>query len=327
MKYCGREFTDAELAGIRQLLAEDPMMTRWALSRLVCETLGWRKPDGGLKDMSCRVALLRMQDDGLVLLPPPRRKNGNGKRHVHRTQQADPQPPLSTPVDEFVDLRLELVADKRDSLLWNEYIDRYHYLGYQPLPGAQLRYFAHAEGRILALLGFGAAAWKTAPRDTFIGWTREKRASRLHLVVNNARFLILALLGFGAAAWKTAPRDTFIGWTREKRASRLHLVVNNARFLVLPWVTSKNLASKLLGLAARRLPADWHLRYGYRPVILETFIEKQRFSGTCYKAANWLCLGDTQGRGKLDSDRLHALPIKSVWVYPLSHRFRASLTG
>ncbi|OGV62515.1 MAG: hypothetical protein A3K19_17895 [Lentisphaerae bacterium RIFOXYB12_FULL_65_16] len=285
MKYCGREFTDAELAGIRQLLAEDPMMTRWALSRLVCETLGWRKPDGGLKDMSCRVALLRMQDDGLVLLPPPRRKNGNGKRHVHRTQQADPQPPLSTPVDEFVDLRLELVADKRDSLLWNEYIDRYHYLGYQPLPGAQLRYFAHAEGRILALLGFGAAAWKTAPRDTFIGWTREKRASRLHLVVNNARFL------------------------------------------VLPWVTSKNLASKLLGLAARRLPADWHLRYGYRPVILETFIEKQRFSGTCYKAANWLCLGDTQGRGKLDSDRLHALPIKSVWVYPLSHRFRASLTG
>jgi len=284
MKYCGREFTDAELAGIRRLLDEDPKRTRWALSRLVCETLGWRKPDGGLKDMSCRVAMLRLQHDGLLLLPPPRRKNGNGKRYVRRTPQAEPQPPFCTPAGELRDLRLDLVADKRDSLLWNEYVDRYHYLGYQPLPGAQLRYFARAEGRILALLGFGAAAWKTAPRDDFIDWTREERESRLHLVVNNARFLIL------------------------------------------PWVASKHLASKLLGLAARRLPADWHVCYGYRPVLLETFVEKQRFSGTCYKAANWLCLGDTQGRGKLDRDRLHALPIKSVWVFPLSPRFRATLT-
>ena len=285
MKYCGREFTDTELAGIRRLLVEDPKTTRWALSRLLCETLGWRKPDGGLKDMSCRVALLRMQEHGLLLLPPPCRKNGNGKRHVRRTPHAEPQPLICTPVGDLRDLRLEIVAGKRDSLLWNEYVDRYHYLGYQPLPGAQMRYFARAEGRILALLGFGAAAWKTAPRDDFIGWNRVQRESRLHLIVNNARFLIL------------------------------------------PWVASKHLASKLLGLAARRLPADWLSRYGYRPVLLETFVDKRRFSGTCYQAANWLRLGDTQGRGKLDTAHAHALPVKSVWVLPLTPRFRDALTA
>jgi len=284
MKYCGREFTDTELAGIRRLLVEDPKTTRWALSRLLCETLGWRKSDGGLKDMSCRVALLRMQEHGLLLLPPPCRKNGNGKRHVRRTPHAEPQPLICTPVGDLRDLRLEIVAGKRDSLLWNEYVDRYHYLGYQPLPGAQMRYFARAEGRILALLGFGAAAWKTAPRDDFIGWNRVQRESRLHLIVNNARFLIL------------------------------------------PWVASKHLASKLLGLAARRLPADWLSRYGYRPVLLETFVDKRRFSGTCYQAANWLRLGDTQGRGKLDTAHAHALPLKSVWVFPLAKRFRQVLT-
>ncbi len=284
MRYCGREFLNAELAEIRRLIAEDPNRTRWAISQRVCETLGWRKPDGGLKEMSCRVALLRMQEDGLVRLPPPRRKNGNGKRSLRRTPRAEPQPPVCTPVSELRDLRLQLVASEGDSRLWNEYVDRYHYLGYTPLPGAQLRYVARVEGRVLALLGFGAAAWKTAPRDDFIGWTVRERESRLHLVVNNARFLIL------------------------------------------PWVTSKYFASKLLGLAARRLPGDWHARYGYRPVLLETFVEKERFSGTCYRAANWLCLGDTQGRGKLDRHRLHTLPLKSVWVFPLTPRFRRLLT-
>ncbi len=284
MRYCGREFLDAELAEIRRTIAEDPNRTRWAISQRVCETLGWRKPDGGLKEMSCRVALLRMQEDGLVRLPPPRGRNGNGTRSRRRTRQAEPQQPFLTPARARRNLRLDLVKTKPDSLLWNEYVDRYHYLGYTPLPGAQLRDVARVDDRVLALLGFGAAAWKTAPRDAFIGWTPLQREQRLHLVVNNARFLIL------------------------------------------PWVTSTHLASKLLGLAARRLPGDWHARYGYRPVLLETFVEKERFSGTCYRAANWLYLGDTQGRGKLDRHRLHALPRKSVWAFPLTPRFRRLLT-
>ena len=190
---------------------------------------------------------------------------------------------MTTPAGALEDLRLELVSSRAQSRLWNEYVQRHHYLGYQPLPGAQLRYFARSQGRVLALLGFGAAAWKTAPRDLFIGWSHDQRKQRLHLVVNNARFLIL------------------------------------------PWVRSPHLASKLLGMAARCLPDDWLQRYGYRPVLLETFVEKERFAGTCYKAANWKLLGETQGRGKLDVHTRRALPVKTVWVLPLARRFREIL--
>ncbi len=168
--------------------------------------------------------------------------------------------------------------------MWNEYIERYHYLGHKPLPGAQLRYFIYAQNQPIALLGFGAAAWQTAPRDLFIGWSHEQRKKNLHLIVNNARFLIL------------------------------------------PWVQSKNLASMILGKAAKRLPDDWHTHYHYRPVLLETFVEKTRFEGTCYKAANWKYLGQTKGRGKLGVAGKQSVPIKDLWTYPLSTRFREHLT-
>jgi len=282
MKYCGREFSDAELERIRYLALE-PKMTRNALSKKVCQEFGWRKHDGGLKDMSCRVALLRMQADELVQLPAARHRKGI-LGHIRNTEQTEPQALLSSPVKELQGIHLELVSTKSDSRLWNEYIDRYHYLGYKPLPGAQLRYFARSDEGLLALFGFGAAAWKTAPRDNFIGWTPTMRETRLHLVVNNARFLIL------------------------------------------PWIQSKHLASKLLGLVVRRLAKDWYNRYGYYPVLLETFVQKNLFEGTCYRAANWLYLGDTRGRGKLDSNHTSSIPIKSVWIFPLSRHFRKSLT-
>jgi hypothetical protein len=286
LRYCGRLFTDADIDRIRRLMDDDPGANRARLSRIVCEQLGWRCGDGRLKDMSCRVAMLRMQDDGLIELPPPRNRNGNGKAYRRRTARAEPElVPVVIPAGRLSDLHLEPVARREDSHLWNEYIERYHYLGYQPLPGAQLRYFARAGGRILALLGFGAAAWKTAPRDQFIGWSAKQRQSRLHLLVNNARFLIL------------------------------------------PWVRSANLASRLLAMATRRLVDDWQQRYGYRPVLLETFVETPRFRGTCYKAANWIYLGDTQGRGKLDVDHTAWLPKKSVWVHPLARDFRRILCG
>ncbi len=192
MRYCGRDFSATDLFCIRELIAAHPTATRALLSRLVCEQLDWRRGDGRLKDMSCRVAMLRMQDAGLLELPPPRNGNNNGKPYLRRTLLGEPGPLLEAASPKRLgDLRLQLVTDRHDSHLHNELLQRYHYLGYQPLPGAQLRYFARAEGRIIALLGFGAAAWKTAPRDSFIGWTTPQREARLHLVVNNARFLIL----------------------------------------------------------------------------------------------------------------------------------------
>ncbi len=286
LRYCGRLFNDGEVDSIRRLITECPGASRAQLSRITCEQLGWRRADGRLKEMSCRVAMLRMQHDGLITLPPPRNTIGNGRAYRRRTVRAEPELfAVLTPAGALSDLHLEPVARREDSHLWNEYVERYHYLGYQSLPGAQLRYFARAGGRIVALLGFGAAAWKTAPRDRFIGWNVKQRRSRLHLIVNNARFLIL------------------------------------------PWVRSRNLASRLLAIATRRLADDWQHGYGYRPVLLETFVETPRFRGTCYKAANWIHLGQTQGRGKLDVDRTARLPKKSVWVYPLLPDFRRTLCG
>ena len=283
MRYCGRDFTNAELDLICQLIAGIPRRNRAQLSRVVCERLRWVKPDGGLKEMSCRVAMLRMHRDGLITLPEPRNGNGNGQPYRRITRATDPGLPMDLPVEQLTDLRMEVVDDRRTSHLWNEYVQRYHYLGYQPLPGAQLRYLATSQGQILALLGFGAAAWKLAPRD---GW---------------------------------------IGWSAAQRQQRLHLLINNARFLILPWVTSRNLASKLLAMAARRVAEDWDHRYGYRPVLMETFVEARRFAGTCYRAANWTRIGQTRGRGKLDTRHQAPLPIKDIWLYPLDKKCRRTL--
>jgi len=283
MRYCGREFTHIELELIRQLIAEVPQRNRAQLSRAVCQRLGWVKPDGALKEMSCRVAMLRMHRDGLIALPEPRNGNGNGKPYTRTTPATDPGLPIDRPVEQLGDLRLDLVEDRRSSHLWNEYIQRYHYLGYQPLPGAQLRYLAISQGQVLALLGFGAAAWKLAPRDRWIGWSHAQREQRLHLVINNARFLIL------------------------------------------PWITSRNLASKLLAMTARRVAEDWNHRYSYRPVLMETFVETPRFAGTCYRAANWIHAGQTRGRGKLDTRHQAALAIKDIWLYPLEKKGRRIL--
>jgi len=260
-----------------------PDLTRRALSKEICQILNWRRLNGDLKDMSCRVALLRMQKDGLIELSAPGRCNASGTHVIAHTPATESATPIICSVNELQNLHLQLITTRQDSKLWNEYIDRYHYLGYKPLPGAQLRYFARSDQGLLALFGFGAAAWKTAPRDEFIGWTPSRRQANLHLIVNNARFLIL------------------------------------------PWIQSQHLASKLLSLVTRRIGQDWYRRYGYKPVLLETFVEKDRFKGTCYRASNWTFLGYTRGRGKLDHSHACSVPIKSIWVYSLSNDFRQIL--
>jgi hypothetical protein len=283
VRYCGRIFTAADLAIIRHLIASDSTLTRAQLSRIVCDKLGWLRPDGRRKDMSCRVAMLRMYEDGLITLPPPRKGNGNGKARPRLTPASDPGEPIRGSAGELGELIFKQVRAGSTSSLWNELIERYHYLGYKPLPGAQMRYLVFSKNHLLAALGFGASAWKAQPRDSFIGWTAEQRSRNLHLIVNNARFLIV------------------------------------------PWVTCKNLASRILGAVAKILPAEWEERYAYRPVLLETFVEKDRFQGTCYRAANWIHVGQTKGRGKLDRYTRCELPVKEIFLYPLVRDFRQKL--
>ena len=138
---------------------------------------------------------------------------------------------------------------------------------------------------------------------------------------------VVAALGFAASAWTCAPRDTHLGWDNPTRQARLHLVIGNARFLILPHVRVPHLASTILGRITRRLPADWQAAYGYTPVLAETFVDAERFAGTCYRAANWTHVGTTQGRGKLDRHHQRALPVKDVYLYPLHRAYQAILTA
>ncbi len=284
VRYCGRDFSAQELEAIRDIIDSPEKPNRAAIAKAVCQRLNWRKLDGGLKVMSCSVALKRMEADGWLNLPPPLHPGPTPGKGPVLTAASDPQPPVEGRRGDFGPLELRLVTPPKQSRLWNELIARYNYAEYCRLAGAQLRYLVYADGRLLAALGFGAAAWSVYDRDAFIGWSTEQRMSRLHLVVNLARFLIC------------------------------------------PWVRVKFLASSILAQAARQLPRDWEARYRYRPVLLESFVECDRFHGTCFRAANWTWVGETVGRGK--RDWLHHRPttsFKSIWAYPLDARFRQVL--
>ncbi|MHB8295515.1 MAG: Druantia anti-phage system protein DruA [Acidimicrobiales bacterium] len=286
-RYVGRDFTDQEIALISGMCSDPATPTREAIARAACEALSWRSPNGAPKTMSAKVAFLRMHKDGLITLPEQRGKNTNGRAIRHLAPDAAPRLPFALPrtLEGIGELHLRLVKGQAASSAWNEAIARHHYLGYVPLAGAQLRYLVEADCGLLAALSFGASAWKCAARDNYIGWD--------------------------------AP-------TREPR---LHLVVNNARFLIMPEVHVPHLASKILGRVTRRLPTDWQAAYGYAPVLVETFVEKDRFAGTSYKAANWALVGETQGRGKLDRLHARALPVKDVYLYPLHRAYGEILTA
>lgn len=145
-----------------------------------------------------------------------------------------------------------------------------------------------------------------------------------YLVYDNQSRPVACLL-FGASAWQTSPRDTFIGWSSERRAANLQFIINNSRFLILPWVKVPCLASYLLGAISRRISKDWIVKYNHPVYLLETFVEKQRFKGTCYKAANWIYLGDTKGRTRNNKKNEQKAPVKEIYVYPLKRHFRKYL--
>lgn len=281
--YCARDFSVEDIQTIRDLIAQDQKLQRSALSRKLCQLWGWTKPNGELKDMTCRVALLRMQADGLIELPPSRIGVVRKRAHFPSTCASDAQTPIRQPVHELPRVTLQVVSGKTTSLLWNEYVARYHYLGYAAMSGSQIRY------------------------NVFAGEQ------------------LVACISFCACAWKLKDRERFIGWSEQQRQKNLQLVINNARFLVLPWIQSKGLASKILALAARQLPKDWKHRYGFEPVLLETFVEYERHKGTCYKAANWVNVGRTAGRGKKSTSHKVRIPAKDIWLYPLRKNFSTLL--
>ncbi len=281
LTFCGRRFSISELEIVREVASQCSALSLTEISRTLCELLDWKRPNGRLKNHECRLLLERLRDQGVVSLPAVQPLGGRGPRPVRVTPRSDPQPEITGSAGQFEPLVLTLVgaARKEDSRLWAEYIERYHYLGHRVPMGASLRYFARSP---------------RCPEQ------------------------VLACLLWSSAAWKMAARDRWIGWSAEQRARNLPLIVNNSRFLILPWVHVAGLASKILGHCARQLPGDWERHYGYRPLLLETLVEEERFRGTCYRAANWTPLGRTQGRGRMD--RHHQVPLrpKLLFVYPLT---------
>ncbi len=285
-RYHGRDFTTGEMALMRALIASSPQQTRAGLARAFCRAIGWVKPDGGLRDMAARVAMLRMHRDGIITLPPPR--HGQPPRRVPEfgPETDPPATPMPETLDAVRPIRLLKVtgAGRAASAAWNSFIARWHYLGYTPLIGAQMRYTVQ---------------------------DREGRA--------------LAMLGFSAAAWKIAPRDDFIGWSPEVRERNLYRVIDNSRYLIMPWVRIPNLASHILSQARRQLPGDWETQYRVTPVLMETFVEIPRFSGITYKASGWIHVGTTQGRGRYDTKREFGKPKKDIWLCPLRKDWKRTL--
>lgn len=285
---CGRHFSISEVEMMREVVAQCSTLSLTEISRTLCELLDWKRPNGRLKNHECRLLLERLRDQGQICLPAVQPCGGRGPRRARLTGRSDPQPEIPGSAGEFEPLRLTVVgaARKADAQLWAEYLERYHYLGHRMPVGASLRYFVHSE---------------RCPEQ------------------------VLACLQWSSAAWKMAARDRWIGWSSEQRARNLPFIVNNSRFLLLPWVRVPGLASKILGHCARQLPGDWEHLYGYRPLLLETLVEEERFRGTCYRAANWLAVGRTQGRGRMDREHRSPLRPKLVFVYPLCRNVQQQL--
>jgi len=277
----GRCFSPDEISLIRQTVKTFSNLSLKELSQTICELLEWKRPNGKLKHEECRAFLERLQADGVVVLPKLRNTAAPGPRKVVVADSSNPAVSITGSAGQFAPLSLRLVqaADRELHSTFKQLIERWHYLGYRIPFGAHLNYLV------------------------------ESPKSPGHF---------LACLQFSSPAWKMAPRDAWIGWSAEQRKRNLQFIVSNSRFLIPPHVSVRGLASMILSLAARHLPDDWERLYGYRPLLVETLVERARFSGTCYKAANWIHLGCTQGRGRMDRDHAaHGKSIKDIYVYPL----------
>ena len=280
----GRVITAEELADIRETVATCRGLSRSELALTISEHLEWRTASGSLKLDACAKLLERLELQGLVKLPA---KQESLRRSVRKppvlTERTTAGAPLEGIIGELGPVQVFLVTEQNDVVLWNEYVSRYHYLGYQQPFGCTLRYFITSERGLLGCLLFSGAA----------------KALRA--------------------------RDQWLGWTTEQRRRNLGYVINNSRFLVFPWVRVKNLASHVLGQVVRRLGDDWQQRWGYRPVVVETFVDQEYYAGTCYRAANWLYLGQTTGTGLARKGKSYTSSPKQILVLPLVADFRSVL--
>ncbi len=281
----GRELLPDDLAYIKELITTHPQWHRTRLSREICATWNWEDEVGRPKDMACRTMLLKLERRELLKLPPRRRSPNVNQL---RGKSFQPVPHDSSSLD--TTLR-----------------------ALQPIE------------LMCADCGDEARLWRTLMvQHHYLGFKTRVGQSLSYLAKTSDGRPVAGLL-FGAAAWKTAARDNVVGWNARQREKNISRVINNMRFLIPPWIQVPHLASHILGMALRRLPDDWLIKYGFRPVLVETFVEQDRFKGTCYKAANWKCVGSTTGRTRQDRNHKMNVPIKDVYLYPLCRDYKTTL--
>ena len=274
-----RKTTEKDVKLVQELLQDNPDWSRSRLSQELCLRWDWRNQKGTFKDMACRSFLRKLEERGYISLPLPRntpRFSRNQTDIPHRTD------PIKGSIKNIMPVTIKTVR-KNQIPLYRCLLARYHYLGYHSI-GQNMKYMVFDKNG--------------AP---------------------------LSCLLFGSAAWKSAPRDEYIGWGHEAREAHVNLLTNNTRFLILPWVRVPHLASHVLGQVTRRISRDWMDKYGHPVYLLETFVEKYRFLGTCYKAANWHCVGQTRGRSRNDRYTRLKVPVKDIYLYPLTKNFREVL--
>jgi hypothetical protein len=287
LRHRGRVVTEADVAFIRELIANaPPKTTRRRLSALLCEAWNWRQTNGALRDMVCRGLMLALHRAGHIELPASRKPPPNPFLTRARPARVTiDDTPIACTLRELGPLELRQVRRTEDEKLCCSLIETHHYLGYTQPVGEALKYLVYAQGRPVACFTWSSAARHLGPRDRFIGWP-------LAVQRQNLRFLAY-----------------------------------NSRFLILPWVKVPHLASHLLGRMARTLSADWQRLYGHPVYYAETFVYPDRFRGTCYRAANWIVLGITTGRGKAAPTPEPNRPKKEVLGLPLVRDFRKRLTS
>jgi len=281
----GRVIGAAQLQQLRYLLESHMEWSRYRLSVELCLLWEWRAPNGQLKDMAARALLLKLEQQGYLRLPPKRRPSPNRMLHKQVRAVAHAREPIQDPLAQLTPLEVIELSQRPGELPLYEWLLHEHH------------YLSYASPVGL----------------------------NLKYLVRDQQGRPLSCLLFGSAAWQCAVRDQFIGWSAATRRARLQQVTNNTRFLLLPWVQVRHLASHVLSQVLRRLPRDWQRKYARPLDLVETFVDTSRFTGVCYRAANWLELGQTTGRTR--QDRAHRLqaPPKRVWVYPLEPQFRRRL--
>ena len=288
LRYRGRPVRDADVDFIRQLLAAHPEASRRRLSALLCQAWNWVQPNGQLRDMVCRSLMLQLHRQGLISLPPQRNTPPNNviERRERRFSGALP---------------LALVPLKKSlSALGPVEIRQVRRTPAEPLFGRLMQ------------------------DHHYLGYTQPVGEHLKYLAYVQEQ--PVAALAWSASSPHVRQRDQFVGWTREQCQRNIHLIAYNTRFLVLSWVRVPRLASHVLGLLAQRIATDWQQLYGHPIYLLETFVDPERFRGTCYRAANWTYLGLTTGRGKNARTHCSTRSRKEHWVYPLIRDFRRQLT-